>query len=112
MRYLFVLALMSGSATVAAANAPQSLDVINAPDIVSLAVMDNGSWRALDIDSARHARVASVDLPHARGCFRDFRAQFPDATALILRDVDICSERTLDPSFYRPRMHRRRAATM
>jgi hypothetical protein len=110
MRHLYLLALTFGSAGAVAADVPRSLEVVNTPDIVSIAVLDHGSWRSLNIDSSRNLRVASIDLPDAGTCLRDFRTQFTDATALILRDVDTCREHTLDPAFYRPRMHRRHAA--
>ena len=112
MRHAFLLALAVAGANAVAASEPHSLDVVNAANIVSLAVSTGGSWQSLDLAPRDDTRTVHVDLPDAGTCLRDFRVQFADASALILGDVDVCSEHVLDPAFYRPRMHLHRSARM
>ena len=113
MRLSFLIAIALSGPAMAATDNVRSLNIVNNADtaIVALATATHGSpWLPLELSagSLRRGNAVNVSLA-ADSCLRDFRAVFADATALVLRDFDICRENRLDPSFYRPRMHLHRA---
>ena len=115
MRLSFLIAIALSGPVMAATDNMRSLNIVNNSDtaIVALATATYGShWLPLELSagSLRKGNAIDVNLA-AYSCLRDFRAVFADASALVLRDFDICRESRLDPSFYRPRMHVQRAQT-